>query len=426
MIPVVFTNPDHVMLLLIQMISTGSCLFKALKALKHTKPTLPFTFHIISHFTLHQTPKHRLHLFRAERPLLSLASTSAPAASSTWQDSTLSVSAAWCSGVRPRARDCSQKCPSDAKQSEDTEDCEKIVKNPWTSQKSPRRRTSKAPSGAPSTPKFKSFHYCYCNHVISCIQILSICRCWCQWFQLETWKLPFFNLQNLPNPPKPPNVLHFTSFHTLRSTVGREAILVPGVHLGPRRQQHPADLRVHVTRRPEQRGGAAEEVPGVDLGLRRQQHPADLRVAFARREVQHGGAVEVLRGHGAGHRPQQVPHGAEAAVLRRPEDVVVALGEPRAAPGGPGGRAAEATTETQKIVTGRLELGWNLKLVTTINSSTWWFGLKTIHRFQHDLNMTSTWPHAISLTPLRLLAQQLCVLYVLDMLKLYRTKTGRK
>ena len=40
--------------------------------------------------------------------------------------------------------------------------------------------------------------------------------------------------------------------------------------------------------------------------------------------------------------------------------------------------------------------------------------------------MTATWPHAISLTPLNLLAQQLCALYVLDMLKLYRTKTGRK
>ena len=53
---------------------------------------------------------------------------------------------------------------------------------------------------------------------------------------------------------------HFTSFHILNSIFfgtlkspkapcihlfrGREAVDLPGVHLGPRRQQHPADLRV--------------------------------------------------------------------------------------------------------------------------------------------------------------------------------------
>jgi len=46
---------------------------------------------------------------------------------------------------------------------------------------------------------------------------------------------------------------------------------------------------------------------GVHLGPRRQQHPADLRVAFVRCAVQRGGAASVRRGHGAGHRPQQVP-----------------------------------------------------------------------------------------------------------------------
>ena len=49
-ISVVFTNPDHVMWLLIQIISTGNCFFKSpIKPTKPTKPTLPFTVHIISH-----------------------------------------------------------------------------------------------------------------------------------------------------------------------------------------------------------------------------------------------------------------------------------------------------------------------------------------------------------------------------------------
>ena len=74
--------------------------------------------------------------------------------------------------------------------------------------------------------------------------------------------------------------------------------------------------------------------PGVHLGPRRQQHPADLRAAVARRPVQRGAAGDVLRGHGAGHRPQQVPHRAEATAPGRREDVVAASG-PRAAPGGP-------------------------------------------------------------------------------------------
>ena len=51
----------------------------------------------------------------------------------------------------------------------------------------------------------------------------------------------------------------------------------------------------------------AFDLPGVHLGPRRQQHPADLRVAFARRDVQRGGAEAGRRGHGAGHRPQEVP-----------------------------------------------------------------------------------------------------------------------
>ena len=85
---------------------------------------------------------------------------------------------------------------------------------------------------------------------------------------------------------------------------------------------------------PSLQGREAGELPGIHLGPRRQQHSADLRVAFVRCAVQRGDAVEVRLGHGAGHRPQQVPHGAEAAVIRRPEEFVVASGGPRAAPGG--------------------------------------------------------------------------------------------
>ena len=90
----------------------------------------------------------------------------------------------------------------------------------------------------------------------------------------------------------------------------------------------------------------AFDLPGVHLGPRRQQHPADLRVAFARRDVQRGGAEAGRRGHGAGHRPQEVPDPPEVTVEGRQEDVVVASGghgPPREATG----RTAEATTETQ-------------------------------------------------------------------------------
>ena len=93
----------------------------------------------------------------------------------------------------------------------------------------------------------------------------------------------------------------------------------------------------------------AFDLPGVHLGPRRQQHPADLRVAFARRDVQRGGAEAGRRGHGAGHRPQEVPDPPEVTAVGRREDVVVAWeghGPPRE---GTGGRAAEATTETQNL-----------------------------------------------------------------------------
>ena len=107
---------------------------------------------------------------------------------------------------------------------------------------------------------------------------------------------------------------------------------------------------------PSLQGREAGVVPGVDLGPRRQQHPADLHVAVARRrEVQRGVAVAGFVGHGAGHRPQQVPDPAEVTAAGRLEDVVVASGGHGPPREGTGGRA-EATTETPKIVTGRLEL----------------------------------------------------------------------
>ena len=93
---------------------------------------------------------------------------------------------------------------------------------------------------------------------------------------------------------------------------------------------------------------AVELVPGVDLGPRRQQHPADLRVAFARRDVQRSEGL--LRGHGAGHRPQQVPDPPHMTAAGRCEDVVAASGGHGPPREGTGGRATEATTETQKIV----------------------------------------------------------------------------
>ena len=94
-------------------------------------------------------------------------------------------------------------------------------------------------------------------------------------------------------------------------------------------------------------GREASPVPGIHLGPCRQQYPADLRAAAVRRPVQRGDAEAVLRGHSAGHGPQQVADRAEAAVEGCREDVVVASGghgPPREATGG---RAAEATRETQ-------------------------------------------------------------------------------
>ena len=91
---------------------------------------------------------------------------------------------------------------------------------------------------------------------------------------------------------------------------------------------------------PSLQGREAVPVPGVDLGPRRQQHPADLPVAVERRPVQRGAAGDALRGRGAGHRPQQVPDRAEVAEGSRRDDVVAAS-EGHGPPWeGPGGRAA--------------------------------------------------------------------------------------
>ena len=98
---------------------------------------------------------------------------------------------------------------------------------------------------------------------------------------------------------------------------------------------------------PSLQGREAVVVPGVDLGPRRQQHPADLHVAFGRRPVQRGVAAAVRRGHGAGHRPQQVPDPPEVTADGRLEDVVAASGG-HGPPREGTGRAAEATTETLK------------------------------------------------------------------------------
>ena len=100
---------------------------------------------------------------------------------------------------------------------------------------------------------------------------------------------------------------------------------------------------------PSPQGREAFVGSGVHLGPRRQQHPADLRVAVARHPVQRGAAAGVLPDHGAGVLPQDVPDPPEVTVDGRPEDVVAASehhGPPREGTG----RAAEATTETQKIV----------------------------------------------------------------------------
>ena len=96
------------------------------------------------------------------------------------------------------------------------------------------------------------------------------------------WKLPFLKLyKTYQTHQTHPTVYishHFTSFHIIShfdfdfvgnlksapSTVcpslqGREATVVPGVHLGPRRQQHPADLPVALVRRLVQRGATSGE-----------------------------------------------------------------------------------------------------------------------------------------------------------------------
>ena len=71
-------------------------------------------------------------------------------------------------------------------------------------------------------------------------------------------------------------------------------------------------------------------------------------MALERRVVQRALAVG-LRGHRAGHRPQDVAHRAEAAIEGRQEDVGAALGHGPPREGATGGRAAEATTETQNL-----------------------------------------------------------------------------
>ena len=63
-----------------------------------TNATLRFTCHMLSTIFF----EHRLHLFMAERPLMSLASTWAPAASSTRQISAWPKATAVCSAVDPK------------------------------------------------------------------------------------------------------------------------------------------------------------------------------------------------------------------------------------------------------------------------------------------------------------------------------------
>ena len=100
---------------------------------------------------------------------------------------------------------------------------------------------------------------------------------------------------------------------------------------------------------------AADLRPGVDLGPCRQQHPADLRAAVVRRPVQRSVAEAVLLGHGAGHRPQQVPDRAQVTAPGRHEDVVVASehGPPWEGVRWKGRRGHNGDP---KFVTGRLEL----------------------------------------------------------------------
>ena len=147
-------------------------------------------------------------------------------------------------------------------------------------------------------------------------------------------KTAFFKFQNLPSPPKPPKVLQCFTHQNLY--ISHVAFEILGTLKSPQSTVYPS-----------LQGREAIVVPGVHLGPRRQQHPADLRVAGVRRPVQRGAAVDVRRGHRAGHRPQQVPDPAEVTVEARRDDVVAASeghGPPRE---GTGGRAAEAKTETQ-------------------------------------------------------------------------------
>ena len=157
--------------------------------------------------------------------------------------------------------------------------------------------------------------------MISCVQILSVsCGCLSTSFQLET--------AEASKPTKPTKTAQSFTFH---SHVEFDFFW----HL----EISQSTVYIHLFK------PRAEVVvsPGVHLGPRRQQHPADLRAAVARRPVQRGAAGDVLRGHGAGHRPQQVPHRAEATAPGRREDVVAASG----ATGRPGRAPVEGPQRPQ-------------------------------------------------------------------------------
>ena len=150
-----------------------------------------------------------------------------------------------------------------------------------------------------------------------------MCGCWSKWFQLETWKLPFLKCQNLPSPPKPPKVLQcFTHQSHQNLYISHVEFEILSTLKSPQSTVHPS-----------LQSREAFDLPGVHLGPRRQQHPADLRVAFARRDVQRGGAEAGRRDHGAGHRPQQVPD-SRGDRGGPPWRCRCRLGGPRAAPGG--------------------------------------------------------------------------------------------
>ena len=143
--------------------------------------------------------------------------------------------------------------------------------------KSPRRRTSKAPSKAENVPNsnpfitFKNSSYSCLNWVMISVVFTCFYKSWPCDVVVDpnyfNWKLlflkPYKTYQTHQTHPTVYISHHFTSFHIIshfefdffwhleisQSTVypslqGREAVDLPGVHLGPRRQQHPADLRV--------------------------------------------------------------------------------------------------------------------------------------------------------------------------------------